>query len=80
MGAGARSACRSHEAGLPCRVWGPSQRITLDQALKVCTVNGAYAAFDENNKGTITAGKLADFIFLEKDPHDVDPWRSSTSG
>ena len=54
------------------RVWGPSQRITLDQALRVCTVNGAYASFDEKVKGSISAGKLADFAILEKDPHDVD--------
>lgn len=55
------------------RVWGPSQRITLDQALKICTVNGAYASFEENEKGTITPGKLGDFVILAQDPHDVDP-------
>ena len=55
------------------RVWGPSQRITLDEAIKVCTVNGAYASFEENEKGSITAGKLADFVVLAQDPHDVDP-------
>jgi len=55
------------------RVWGPSQRITVDEALRVCTVNGAYASFEENEKGTITAGKLGDFVMLAGDPHDVDP-------
>ena len=55
------------------RVWGPSQRITVEEALRVCTVNGAYASFEENEKGTITAGKLADFVILAEDPHDVDP-------
>ena len=55
------------------RVWGPSQRITVDEALRVCTVNGAYASFEENEKGMITAGKLADFVILAEDPHDVDP-------
>ena len=55
------------------RVWGPSQRITVDEALRVCTVNGAYASFEENEKGTITSGKLADFVILAEDPHDVDP-------
>ena len=55
------------------RVWGPSQRITLDQALKVCTMHGAYASFEEAEKGSITAGKLADFVVLAQDPHDVDP-------
>jgi predicted amidohydrolase YtcJ len=55
------------------RTWGPSQRITLDQALKVCTVHGAYASFEESEKGSITAGKLADFVILADDPHDVEP-------
>jgi predicted amidohydrolase YtcJ len=57
------------------RVWGPSQRITLDEALRVCTVHGAYASFEEDIKGTLTPGKLADCVLLEKDPHDVDPDR-----
>jgi predicted amidohydrolase YtcJ len=55
------------------RVWGPSQRISVDQALKICTMHGAYASFEENLKGSISAGKLADFAMLGADPHDVDP-------
>lgn len=54
-------------------VWGPSQRIELDQALRICTMGGAYASYEENEKGSITAGKLADFVVLAEDPHDVDP-------
>jgi predicted amidohydrolase YtcJ len=54
-------------------VWGPTQRITVDQALVVATINGAYASHEEHLKGSITAGKLADFTMLEKDPHDVNP-------
>jgi predicted amidohydrolase YtcJ len=61
---------RKDESG---RVWGANQRITVEQALRVCTANGAYASFEENEKGTITAGKLADFVVLEKDPHETDP-------
>ncbi len=56
------------------RVWGPEQRITIDQALQVATVNGAYASYEENVKGSITAGKYADFVMLEKDPRKVDPF------
>ena len=54
-------------------VWGPQQRITVDQALVVATINGAYASHEENVKGSVTAGKYADFTMLEKDPHDVNP-------
>jgi predicted amidohydrolase YtcJ len=55
------------------RVWGASQQITVDQAIRVCTVHGAYAAFEENDKGTISAGKLADFVMLGADPHFTEP-------
>ncbi|MFQ5704662.1 MAG: amidohydrolase [Gemmatimonadales bacterium] len=57
------------------RVWGPNQKITVDEALRVCTINGAHASFEENFKGSITVGKLADFVVLAEDPHDVDPDR-----
>ena len=55
------------------RVWGPSQRITPKEALKICTVNGAFASFEENEKGSLTPGKLAEFVMLEGDPLDTDP-------
>ena len=55
------------------RVWGANQRVTVDEALRICTLHGAYASFEEREKGSITEGKLADFVILEKDPHKVDP-------
>jgi len=55
------------------KTWGANQRITVDEALIVNTMNGAYASFEENVKGSITAGKLADFVVLADDPHTVDP-------
>jgi predicted amidohydrolase YtcJ len=55
------------------RVWGANQKVTVDEALTIGTINGAYASSEEAIKGSITAGKLADFVFLEKDPHDVPP-------
>ncbi len=55
------------------REWGPNQKVTVDEALRIATINGAYASYEENTKGSITSGKLADFVILEKDPHDVEP-------
>ena len=55
------------------RVWGPSQRISVTEAMRICTMHGAYASFEENIKGSLEAGKLADFVILEQDPHEVDP-------
>ncbi len=57
------------------RVWGPSQRISVTEAMQICTMNGAYASFEENVKGSLTPGKLADIVVLEEDPHSVDPDR-----
>jgi predicted amidohydrolase YtcJ len=54
-------------------VWGAKQKVTVDEALTIGTINGAYASHEEKIKGSITAGKLADFVMLAKDPHDVDP-------
>lgn len=57
------------------RIWGGSQRVTLDQAMKICTMHGAYASHEEGVKGSITSGKLGDFVFLAESPYDVDPDR-----
>jgi predicted amidohydrolase YtcJ len=55
------------------RVWGANQKITPDQALRVCTINASHASFEEDIKGSISAGKLADFVILAEDFHDADP-------
>jgi len=53
--------------------WGANQRITVDEALTVNTLNGAYASHEEAIKGSVSVGKLADFVVLSDDPHAVDP-------
>jgi len=53
---------------------GLSQRITPEEALRVYTVNGAYASFEERDKGSLEPGKLADFAVLSRDPVTADPF------
>jgi predicted amidohydrolase YtcJ len=51
--------------------WGANQRVTVDEAIRINTLNGAYASGEEAIKGSIIAGKLADFVMLADDPHTV---------
>ena len=53
------------------QTWGANQRISVDEAIRVNTLNGAYDTQEEHMKGTISAGKLADFVILADDPHTV---------
>ena len=53
--------------------YGINQRVTVEEAIKVWTLDGAYATFEEHNKGSIEPGKLADFAVLRKDPRKVPP-------
>jgi hypothetical protein len=59
-------------------VWGavarksfPEENLTAEEALRMYTVNAAYASFDENERGTIEVGKLADLTILSADPLSV---------
>ena len=53
-------------------LWGASQKIPVEDALRIYTLNGAYASFEENMKGSIEVGKLADYVVLEEDLLKVD--------
>ncbi|HEX7136963.1 MAG TPA: amidohydrolase [Vicinamibacterales bacterium] len=52
--------------------WGANQRVSVDEALRINTLNGAYASREETIKGSITPGKLGDFVVLADDLHTVD--------
>jgi len=54
-------------------VWGPRQRITVEEAIRVGTINGAYASFEEKTKGSLEPGKLADLVVLGRNPLREDP-------
>jgi len=51
----------------------PEEKITLEEAIKCYTINGAYAAFEENNLGSIEAGKYADLVVLTENIFDISP-------
>jgi predicted amidohydrolase YtcJ len=53
--------------------WVPEQKISLEETLRAYTVGSAYAEFQENVKGTITVGKLADLVLLSRDIFKIDP-------
>ena len=53
-------------------VLGPEQRIDAETALRMMTIDGARFAFEEDEKGTITPGKLGDLVLLSDDPLAVD--------
>lgn len=60
-------------SGEPAGGWYPQERVDLETALKAYTVNNAWAAGEEDLKGSLTAGKLADFVVLERDLFKIPP-------
>ena len=53
--------------------WIPEQKITVDEAVRAFTYGSAYAEFQENLKGTLEVGKLADFVIISDDIFTIDP-------
>lgn len=59
--------------GEPAEGWFPEQRISLEKALRAYTWGAAYGAFEEDTKGTIEPGKLADFSLIDTDLFNTSP-------
>jgi predicted amidohydrolase YtcJ len=53
--------------------WIPEQKITVEEAVRAYTVGSAFAEFQETNKGTISVGKLADFVVLSENIFTINP-------
>jgi predicted amidohydrolase YtcJ len=53
--------------------WVPAQKITVDEALRAYTRDAAFASFEENDKGTVTRGKLADLVLIDRDLTRIAP-------
>lgn len=53
--------------------WLPEQKITVEETVRAFTAGSAYAEFQENVKGTLEIGKLADFVIVSDDIFSIDP-------
>ncbi len=53
--------------------WVPEQKISLEEAVRAYTVGSAYAEFQEKVKGSLTPGKLADLVILDRDIFKINP-------
>lgn len=58
---------RQNADGEPTGGWHPSERMTREEALRCFTLGAAYGAFEEDDKGSLEPGKLADFIVIDRD-------------
>lgn len=52
--------------------WIPEEAVTVEEALKMYTINAANVAFEDDIKGTLTEGKLADMVIIDKDPFEIN--------
>lgn len=54
-----------------CNHSNPAESISVQQALRMCTYNGYYTTFDERERGSLEAGKIADMVLLDRNPYDI---------
>ena len=53
----------------------PEQSLSVHEALRMCTYNGYYASFDEDKRGSLSEGKIADMVILSENPYTIDKTR-----
>ncbi|MFZ0626664.1 MAG: amidohydrolase family protein [Acidimicrobiia bacterium] len=68
-----QAVTRIGESGAPPPDWMLSQRISVDEAIRLITIDAAWGSNEESVKGSITPGKNADFVVLSADPTTADP-------
>jgi hypothetical protein len=64
---------RQSAAGEPAGGWHPEERLTVEEAIEAYTVNPAFASWEEDRKGTIREGKLADLVVVSRDILPLSP-------
>ena len=51
----------------------PAEAVSVQDALRMCTYNGAWTAFDEKERGSLETGKIADMVILSENPYEISP-------
>lgn len=68
-----QAVTRQDMNGFPEGGWLPQEKLSIQEALELFTLGPAYCSFNEDVLGSITAGKMADCVVLDRDPHTVAP-------
>ncbi|MBF8984378.1 amidohydrolase [Lutibacter sp. B2] len=63
---------RKDLSGSPHNGWLPEEKLTVDEAVRLFTIDGAYASFEEDIKGNLEIGKLADIVVLSEDIYEIE--------
>ena len=64
---------RNQKDGKPEAGWLPEYKLTVHEAIRMYTIDAAYSVFDENKRGSVKVGKLADFTVLDQNLMKIDP-------
>ena len=64
---------RASGEGQPSESWNPEEKLTVEEAVRMYTSEGAFLSLEEDIKGTLEPGKLADFVVLDKNIYEIPP-------